>query len=72
MATASPQHKVGENLFGSNQILSFIIIFDPTQWRIQDFPEEGAPTPRGHQHTILPNFLTNCMKLKEFGPGDSP
>ena len=32
------------------------------------FPEEGAPTPRGCQHTILPNFPKNCMKLKEFGP----
>ena len=40
------------------------------QWRIHDFPEEGAPTPRGgRQHTILPNFPKNCMKLKEFGPG---
>ena len=40
------------------------------QWRIQDFPEEGTPTPRGggRQHTILPKFLKNCMKLKEFGP----
>ena len=39
------------------------------QWRIQDFPEEGAPTPRGgRQHTILPHFPKNCMKLKEFGP----
>ena len=34
------------------------------QWRIQDFPEEGTPTP---QHTILLNFPKNCMKLKEFG-----
>ena len=39
------------------------------QWRIQDFPEEGAPTPRGgRQHTFLPNFPKNCIKLKEFGP----
>ena len=39
------------------------------QWRIQDFPKEGVPTPQGgHQHTILPNFPQNCMKLKEFGP----
>ena len=39
------------------------------QWRIQDFPEEGAPTPQGgRQHTILPIFPENCMKLKEFGP----
>ena len=43
------------------------------QWRIQDFPEEGAPTPGegGRQHTILPNFPKSCMKLKEFGPGGS-
>ena len=41
------------------------------QWRIQDFPEEGVPTPGGgRQHTILPNFLK--MKLKEFGPGGAP
>ena len=38
------------------------------QWWIQDFPKEGAPTPRGRQHTILPKFPKNCMKLKEFGP----
>ena len=39
------------------------------QWRIQDFSEEGAPTPQGgRQHTILLNFPKNCMKLKEFGP----
>ena len=39
------------------------------QWRIQDFPEVGAPTPQGgRQHTILPKFPKNCMKLKEFGP----
>ena len=36
------------------------------------FPQGGAPTPRGggggggRQHTILPNFPGNCMKLKEF------
>ena len=40
------------------------------QWRIQDFSEEGAPTPRGGgcQHTILPKIPKNCMKLKEFRP----
>ena len=43
-------------------------IFNTSQWRIQDFPKEGVPTPRGHQHTILPNFPKKCMKLKEFGP----
>ena len=30
----------------------------------------GANSPGGCQHTILPNFPKNCMKLKEFGlPG---
>ena len=29
----------------------------------------GVPTLQGgRQHTILPNFPKNCMKLKEFGP----
>ena len=28
----------------------------------------GANSLGGHQHTILPNFPKNCMKLKEFGP----
>ena len=39
------------------------------QWRIQDFPQVGVPTlQEGRQHTILPKFPENCMKLKEFGP----
>ena len=29
----------------------------------------GRPTLGGGQHTILPNFPQNCMKLKEFVPG---
>ena len=28
----------------------------------------GCQPSRGHQHTILPKFPENCMKLKEFGP----
>ena len=28
----------------------------------------GANFPGGCQHMILPNFIKNCMKLKEFGP----
>ena len=31
--------------------------------RVCQLPEGG-----GRQHTILPNFPKNCMKLKEFGP----
>ena len=43
--------------------------FSLNQWRIQDFPEEGAPTPRGGAPTYdFAKFLKNCMKLKEFGP----
>ena len=50
-------------------LIFHICIINWWQWRIQDFPEEGAPTPRGgRQNTILPNFPKNCMKLKEFGP----
>ena len=41
---------------------------DTEQWRIQDFPEVGAPTLQGRQHMILPNFPRNHMKLKEYGP----
>ena len=37
------------------------------KWRIQDF---SANSPGGgSQHTILPFFSKNCMKLKEIGPG---
>ena len=46
-----------------------LIYYMVNQWQIQDFSEEGAPTPQeGCQHTILPNFSKICMKLKEFGP----
>ena len=41
----------------------------PSQWRVQDFPEEGAPTPRGGPTYDFDNFPINCIKLKEFGPG---
>ena len=38
------------------------------QWRIQDFPQEGAPTPK--IAIIFHIFAENCMKMKEFGsPG---
>ena len=36
------------------------------QWRIQDFPQGGAPTPRSA--IIFQFFAENCMKMKEFGP----
>ena len=42
---------------------------DQCQWRIQDFPEEGAPTLGGHQDTILLKFPENSMKLKKIRSG---
>ena len=38
------------------------------QWWIQDFPEEGALTPKGRgcQPIIWPIFPENCMKMKKF------
>ena len=33
------------------------------------FPRGGGTNPKGGQHTILPNFPKNCIKLKEFGLG---
>ena len=38
----------------------------PNQWRIQDFPQGGAPTPK--IAIIFQIFAENCMKMKEFGP----
>ena len=35
-------------------------------WRIQDFPEGGAPTPK--MGLFFQLFAENCMKMKEFGP----
>ena len=37
-----------------------------TQWRIQDFPEGGAPIPK--LGLFCKFFAENCMKMKEFGP----
>ena len=37
-------------------------------WADPGFPRGGGANPPGKpQHTILPNFTKNCMKLKEFG-----
>ena len=36
------------------------------QWRIQDFPQGGAPTPK--IAIIFQIYAENCMKMKEFGP----
>ena len=37
-----------------------------SQWRMQDFPRGGAPTPK--IAIIFHIFAENCMKMKEFGP----
>ena len=40
----------------------------PNQWRIQDFPQGGAPTSK--IVIIFQIFAENCMKMKDFGlPG---
>ena len=50
-------------------VLSFVTLkalIDLFQWRIQDFPQGGAPTPKSA--IIFQFFPENCMKMKEFGP----
>ena len=39
---------------------------------VQDFPEEGTPTPEGAQTNYLTNFFEHCMKIKKFWPKGSP
>ena len=40
------------------------------QWRIQDFPQGGAPTPK--IAIIFQIFAENCMKMKEMFCPDTP
>ena len=40
-----------------------LLIPNPMQWRIQDFPEGGREPSSGGVNT--PNFPENCMKSKE-------
>ena len=44
----------------------WFIIDNSKQWRIQDFSQGGAPTPKSA--IIFQFFAENCMKMKEFGP----
>ena len=46
-----------------NALLSSNDLKDQYQWRIQDFPEEGAPTPRGGAPTY--DFAKFSQKLHE-------
>ena len=48
---------------GKYYIILLITVADP------GFPWVGRQSSRGRQHTILPKFPKNCMKLKEFGHG---
>ena len=55
----------------------YLIFFTPEvnhiQWRIQDFPEEGAPTPRGGTNIrfcqIFPKTAWNWKNLDPGGGG---
>ena len=55
---------------------SFVCSFIHLKWRIQDFPEEGALTPKGGRQPIIwLTFPENCMKMKKFwarGEGAAP
>ena len=44
----------------------YFLCDNQNQWRIQDFPQRGAPTPK--IAIIFQIFAKNCMKMKEFGP----
>ena len=54
----------------STDDVSFSILLWSMQWRIQDFPEEGAPTPRGGGANIrfCQIFLKTAWNWKNLGP----
>ena len=44
-----------------------VILAVSNHWGIQDFPEEGALTPKGGRQPIIWQiFPENCMKMKKF------
>ena len=58
-----PSFGAGGNYISSEILLCLL------QWRIQDFPEEGTPTPRWGTNLLFGQKCPeNCMKMKEFGP----
>ena len=65
-------HEEGRTLLSSEGIISLPLangLYCLTAVADPGFPRGGgANSPGGCQHTILPNFPKNCMKLKEFGP----
>ena len=56
----------GSRCLSSSRKVNEITSWKPTQWRMQDFPQGGAPTPK--IAIIFQIFAKNCMKMKEFGP----
>ena len=58
--------------WNTNQLNFWFYVSDtyPSQWRIQDFPEVGTPTPKLVLNCKF--FAENCMKMKKIGPGASP
>ena len=55
-----------QNLDLSSKVLKRNFKKGSIQWRIQDFPQGGAPTSK--IAIIFQIFAENCMKMKEFGP----
>ena len=51
---------------GTESSVAYLVEHHTYQWRIQDFPQEGAPTPKNLLFSWF--FAENCMKMKEFGP----
>ena len=50
-------------------VLQGVRLFNRSQWRIQDFPEEGRQPQSGGTNLLFgQKFPENCMKMKEFGP----
>ena len=74
--------KSGEEVQDLWNKIWYSIVFPKQSWtgcwysqrQSQDFPEVGVPAlgGGGSKHTILPNFPTNCMKLKELGCPSPP
>ena len=59
-------HEPGQKLIRFKAPCRNIINICINQWRIQDFPQGDAPTPK--IAIIFQIFAENCMKMKEFGP----
>ena len=64
----SCSHRWWEQLLSNFFFQSFgkITFCNTFQGRIQDSRRRGRQPSGGRQHTILPNFPKNCMKLRKF------